>query len=70
MASEAQFGHMSLEDMRVMLSDVVRSGPNPEDREFVKGLTNEIAAREKQANKEVDAAFVKDYHTGERHGRD
>jgi hypothetical protein len=46
-----QFDHMSLEDLRVMLRDVVRSGPNSGDQRFLAALANEVARREKPSQK-------------------
>ena len=41
-----EFAHMSLDDLRTMLREVLRD-PAPSDRDFIRRLTNAIAAREK-----------------------
>jgi hypothetical protein len=46
---EFAFAHLSLEDLRVMLASVIASGPNQEDKDFLKRLVNEIARREKSS---------------------
>lgn len=53
-----QFAHMSTDDLRTMLSDVIRevdrNGPEISDAAFVRALANEIAQREKDGDKEVE----------------
>jgi len=45
--SEYQFGHMSLEELKFMAHEVIADGPNEQDMDFIKALSNEIARREK-----------------------
>ena len=58
-----QWRYLSLADLRLVLRDVVRSGPNVEDREFIQALANEIAQREKAAKPWIVAYDATSQHT-------
>jgi hypothetical protein len=45
--TDSEFEHMTLVELKEMMRQVIASGPNPEDKDFIKRLANEIAQREK-----------------------
>lgn len=46
-----EFDHMSLDDLREMLRQVLAAGPSDQDREFVRRLALAIGEREKTFGK-------------------